>query len=184
MKRIIFGLTMAVVTCSIASAQATPMGAAIMPALTNVENQIMSLAKAMPADKYSFAPSQAIFVPSQKTDYTGVRTFGQLLIHVAQANYGFGATISSTAKPTIDPKTLATLTSKDEIIAALAASFEFEHAVFNSLTPETAFVANQRGQTPLSQAAGEVGHVGDEYGQLVEYARMNGVVPPASMPKK
>ena len=183
MKRIILGLFMATAICSVASAQATPMGAAITPALTGVENQIMGLAKAMPADKYSFAPSQAIFVGSQKTDFTGVRTFGQLLIHVAQANYGYGATIG-TAKPPIDPKTLATLTTKDEIVAALAASFEFEHAAFNSLTPETAFVANQRGQTPLSQAAGEVGHIGDEYGQLVEYARMNGVIPPASMPKK
>ena len=95
----------------------------------------------------------------------------------------FGGTIG-TAKPPIDPKTLATLTTKDDIIAALAASFEYEHVAFNSLSPDTAFVPNQRGQTPLSQAAGEVGHVEDEYGQLVEYARMNGVVPPASMPKK
>ncbi len=38
-------------------------------ALTAFEGQFMGLAKAMPADKYSFAPSAAIFAASQKTDY-------------------------------------------------------------------------------------------------------------------
>ena len=59
----------------------------------------MGLAKAMPAEKYSFAPSAAIFVPAQKTDYLspnnqGVRTFGQMVAHVAQANYFYGGRLS------------------------------------------------------------------------------------------
>ena len=50
------------------------------------ESQMISLVKIFPAEKYGFAPSAAIFAPSQKTDYAGVRTFGALVIHVTQAN--------------------------------------------------------------------------------------------------
>ena len=65
-----------------------------MPALSTTESQMMMLVKAMPAEKYEFAASQAIFVPSQKTSYDGVRTFGGLILHVAQANYIIAARFS------------------------------------------------------------------------------------------
>ena len=47
----------------------------------------MGAAQAMPADKYSFAPSAAIFVPGQTVKYDGVRTFAQIVTHTIQANY-------------------------------------------------------------------------------------------------
>jgi hypothetical protein len=50
-----------------------------------VEGQMMDLVRAMPAGKHDFAPVAAIFSPSQKTEFAGVRTFGALAIHVAQA---------------------------------------------------------------------------------------------------
>src|SRR6202043_3724734 len=87
--------------------------------LTTTENQMMLLVKAMPADKYGFAPSAAIFVPSQKTEYAGVRTFGALVIHVAQANYGMGAKLGG-IKPDVNPPALAALKDKDQVVAALA----------------------------------------------------------------
>src|ERR1700689_3934459 len=87
-------LMLAVVACCVTGAMGQT---AVAPAdafnamLAGPENQMMLLVKAMPAEKYGFAPSAAIFVLSQKTDYAGVRTFGALVIHVAQANYFMGA---------------------------------------------------------------------------------------------
>ena len=101
--------------------------------LNMTESQMISLVKAFPADKYGFAPSAAIFAPGQQTEYAGVRTFGALVIHVAQANYILGSRLSG-LKPDIDPTTLAKLTSKDEIVAALEASFAFDHKAIGTIT--------------------------------------------------
>ena len=57
--------------------------------LSVIEGEMMSAVKAMPADKFDFAPSQAIFVPGQKTEFATVRTFAQQATHVAEANYFF-----------------------------------------------------------------------------------------------
>lgn len=147
--------------------------------LTNFEGQMMGLVKAMPADKYSFAPSSAIFAPSQKTEYTGVRTFGAMVIHVTQANYFYSSTLSG-LKPDVDVKALADLTDKDKIVAALEASFAFTHKAIATLTPQNAFESVRGLQTRANLAGGVVAHGFDHYGQLAEYLRMNGIIPPAS----
>ena len=81
-------------TCCITAAKAQIVaGSLVSPAdsfnamLSGTENQMMTLVKAMPAEKYGFAPSPAIFVASQKTEYSGVRTFAALVLHVTEANY-------------------------------------------------------------------------------------------------
>lgn len=156
-------------------------------ALSAFEGQFMGLAKAMPSEKYSFAPSAAIFVPSQKTDYLspnnqGVRTFGQMVAHVAQANYFYGGMLSG-MKPETDVKAIGTMKSKDEIVAALEASFAFVHQAIGTLTAQNAFDSVRGNQTKASLAAGVIAHGSDHYGQLAEYLRMNGVIPPASEKK-
>ena len=73
--------------------------------------------------------------------------------------------------------------TKDEAVAALAASFAFAHKAIATITPENAFVPVKPidGQgTRATLAAFGVAHGYDHYGQLVEYLRMNGVVPPGS----
>ena len=151
--------------------------------LNMTESQMISLVKAFPADKYGFAPSAAIFAPGQQTEYAGVRTFGALVIHVAQANYGLGSKLSG-LKPEIDPTPLPKLSSKDEIVAALEASFAFDHKAIGTLTTANAFESVGRRElvpsTRSTQAAFIVVHASDEYGQMVEYLRMNGIAPPAS----
>jgi uncharacterized damage-inducible protein DinB len=149
--------------------------------LTSFEEEMMPLAKAMPAEKYDFAPSAAIFAASQTTDYKGVRTFGAMVQHIAAANYfyagGFGG-----MKPDVDVKALADgkLKTKDEIVAALAASFAFAHKAIATLTVQNAFESVHGMSTRASLAGGVVAHGFDHYGQLAEYLRMNGIVPPAS----
>jgi len=148
-------------------------------ALSTAESQMMMLVKAMPSEKYEFAPSQAIFVPSQKTSYDGVRTFGGLILHVAQANYVMAARFSG-LKPDVDMKSLAGLKTKDEIDAALAASFAFLHKAIGTLTIDNA-LQSVAGPTPrVVVVAASLAHTSDEYGQMVEYLRMNGITPPSS----
>ena len=148
-----------------------------------IEGEMMGAVKAMPADKYNFAPSAAIFVPGQKTEFATVRTFAQQATHVAQANYFFYMTISG-MKPDVDMQGMAKLTSKDDIVAALQASFDFAHKAIATLTPANAFEVVQTPEPALMTRATlaqfGVSHAFDHYGQMVEYLRMNGIVPPAS----
>jgi hypothetical protein len=147
--------------------------------LSNFEKEMVPLAQAMPAEKYSFAPSAAIFAPSQTTEYKGVRTFGEMTVHLAQANYFYAGMLSG-LKPDVDVKALSNLKSKDEIVAALEASFVFAHKAFATLTVANALDGVHGDQSRASLAGGLVAHGFDHYGQLVEYLRMNGIVPPAS----
>ena len=147
--------------------------------LSDFEQEMMGVARAMPAEKYNFAPSAVIFVPAQTTKYEGVRTFGAMVIHIAQANYFYGSGLSG-IKPDVDVKALGTLTDKDKIVAALTASFAFAHKAVGTLTDQNAFESVRGAQTRASLAGGVTAHGFDHYGQLVEYLRMNGIVPPAS----
>lgn len=148
-----------------------------------IEGEMMGAVRAMPEDKFSFAPTPSIFAPSQQTQFQGVRTFGQQAIHVAQANYSFFAALSG-LKPGVNIGAMEKLTSKGDIVAALAGSFRFGHEAIASLTPANAFQVlqtNEPGlQTRATLAAFAIAHANDHYGQIVEYLRMNGMVPPAS----
>src|SRR5580700_608000 len=62
--------------------------------LSLIEGEMMSAVKAMPAEKFGFAPSAAIFVPGQTTEFATVRTFAQQATHVAEANYFFASLVT------------------------------------------------------------------------------------------
>ena len=196
MKRMV--VVLALLVCSVTGARAqngqtapkVPAGTIIEPGksldglLKIYEGEITGAAKAMPADKYSFAPTAAIFVPSQKVDYMspndkGVRTFGQMVAHIAQANYYFFSTLGG-AKPDVDMKAMGDLTSKEDTVKALEGSFAYAHKQLATLTAANAFASVKDDQTKTSMAAFGIAHMCDHYGQLVEYLRMNGIVPPAS----
>ena len=149
-------------------------------ALSDFETEMMGLAKAMPAGKYNFTPSAAIFVPGQTTEFKGVRSFGSMVGHIAEANYFYGSAVGG-LKADVDVKAIGNLTDKDQLVAALAASFAFAHKAMATLTDKNAFESVHESSTRASLAGGLVAHGFDHYGQLVEYVRMNGMVPPASM---
>jgi uncharacterized damage-inducible protein DinB len=157
---------------------------AVNAQLSLIEGEMMGAVKAMPADKYNFAPSASVFVSSQKTVYpAGIRTFAQQATHVAQANYFFFSSVSG-IKPDADVQAIVKLSNKDEIVAALAASFAFGHKAISTLTTANAFEvlkSNEPGlQTRATLSTFAVAHAFDHYGQMVEYLRMNAIVPPAS----
>ena len=151
--------------------------------LSLIEGQMMGAVKAMPAEKFSFAPSAAIFVPAQTTQFATVRTFAQQATHVAQANYYFYMVISG-LKPDVEVAGIGKLTKKEDVVAALAGSFAFGHKAIATLTAANAFEVvklNEPGMwTRGTVAPFGVSHAFDHYGQMVEYLRMNGIVPPAS----
>jgi len=160
--------------------EGTPVtpAATLNAALSVFESEVVGAAEAMPADKYDFAPS----VPGG--DFKGVRTFGDQVKHLAQSSseffHGFGVPGG------VDPKSLDNLKTKDELVKALKDSFAYAHAAISSITPENAFLALKGPEnfksTRVSMAAFYMGHSMDHYGQMVEYLRMNGIIPPASRP--
>ena len=167
---------------------AAETGKAMAPAealdgmLVQFEAQVMAAAQAMPADKYSFAPTTATFASASPAKYATVRSFAEELTHLIGANYYFYSRVSGTTPPDA-AKAARTLKSKDEILAALKQSFAYAHAQVATITPENAFLGIEGVDgihTRATVAAFAVAHGYDHYGQIVEYLRMNGVVPPGS----
>jgi uncharacterized damage-inducible protein DinB len=176
---------LAVACTSAFSQEAAPakpaVGTPIPPAqaygklLSGMEQEFVSAAEAMPEDKYDFAP------PATAGDFKGVRTFGEQVSHVAEANTFF---FHDPSKPMVDNRAeYAKLKTKAEIVKALKDSFTQAHAYCDAITPENAFVMTANG-TRGGMAAFGIAHMMDHYGQMVVYLRMNGIVPPASRPNK
>ena len=147
--------------------------------VTTVEKEFVPAAEAMPEDKYSFAPTNG--------EFKGVRTFAQQAKHVAAVNYILGAAILG-QKPPVDVGGESgpdTVKSKAEIVKFLNESFAYFHKAVASINEGNLLspVKNPFGDdmvTRLSLATLNVGHCYDHYGQMVEYLRMNSIVPPAS----
>jgi hypothetical protein len=148
--------------------------------VTSAEKEIVSLAEAMPADKYNFAPSGG--------EFTGVRTFALQMRHIATINYLVAAALLSEKTPVEMGQSengADSLDNKDGIVKYLKDSFAYAHKAIDTITEKNALgdVKSPFGQgnaTRSSLATIFAWHSFDHYGQAVVYARMNGVVPPAS----
>lgn len=178
-----------VLFCAVAFAQGTqPKAAANPPAdvasildrqLSGAERRLVSLAEAMPEEKYSFAPSEKL------GEFKGVRTFQEQLTHVAATNYEFGGAILG-EKPPVDlgnGENGPVVKSKAEAVKLLKDSFEYVHKAIGTINASNLVASVPLGKnsgTRLGLAVLLVSHANDHYGQCVVYARMNGVVPPAS----
>jgi len=138
-----------------------------------LSKEFVDAAEAMPEDKFNFAP------PETAGDFKGVRSFGDQVKHVAEANwYFFGGSISE-ADSKAKHDAIEKLTSKAEIIQAFKDSLAQAHTFIEGTTAQNAFVMAANG-TRGGMAAFGIAHMMDHYGQLVVYLRMNGIVPPAS----
>ena len=145
------------------------------------EHEFMGVARAMPAEKYGFAPAATNFT-TQGAKYDGVRTFAQEISHVTQTNYLFAAKILGEKVP-VDTDSIQSLTTKEDLLKAAAASFAYAHKAIATITRENAYVAIS-GVDGLHTRSGIASFIAahgyDHYGQMVEYLRMNGIVPPGS----
>ena len=148
-----------------------------------VEREIISTVDAMPADKFGFAPTDG--------EFKGVRTFGQMVKHFSATNHILAAAALGEEPPAdagdeLGPENVRT---KAEILTYLEGSFVHVEKAVQAIG-QTNIPVNASPISPLKR--GEVTrlalitetllHAYDHYGQMVEYLRMNGVVPPASLP--
>jgi uncharacterized damage-inducible protein DinB len=167
-------------------AQPPTVGAVIDREISVVEREFVSAAEAMPEDKYNFSPV-SLNIPN--SDYKGVRTFAEEVKHVAATNYLLWGPITGDKSPlpadSPNDNGPSALKSKAEIVKYLKDSFALGHKAAKTLTEKTVMdqVASPFGQGQTSKlflATFTVGHAFDHYGQMVEYLRMNGIIPPAS----
>lgn len=144
------------------------------------QGEVVPLAEAMPTEKYGYAPTAG--------EFTGVRTFLLQVRHVATTNYLVCSALQG-KKPPVDAgkneNGSDSIHTKEQAVKYLKDSYAYCHTAMQGLTQ-----ANQLEMIPSpfgqgQMARGEVAlvpvwHSFDHYGQMVEYARSNGVVPPAS----
>jgi uncharacterized damage-inducible protein DinB len=151
--------------------------------ISGVEKQIVDVAEAMPEDKYNFSP-ETLNIPG--ADYKGVRTFAVQVKHVAASNYFIWSPLTGDKLPEglKDGNGPENLKTKADIIKFLKDSFALGHKAAATLTPENMLQnpGNSK-STRLRLATFGVAHAFDHYGQMVEYLRMNGIVPPVSRAK-
>src|SRR5579871_4095851 len=148
--------------------------------VTQQEKQMIAVIQAMPAVKYSFAPTNG--------EFRHVRTFGEQAKHLAAFNYIAAAAMMG-EKPPVDagdelgPDTVRT---KAQVIAYVRGSYDALHRASAMIDDANTIVATTP-QSPLGNNATRLGlaeealiHAMDHYGQMIEYLRMNYVVPPGS----
>jgi hypothetical protein len=176
-------LLMALPLFSAAAQQTATIASAVDREISGVEKQIMEAAEAMPESKYNFSP-EGLRIPGG--DYTGVRTFSLQVKHVAASNYAIWSPVTGDKFPEDfmggnGPEKVKT---KAEILNFLKDSFALGHKVAASLTIQNMLEPAEGSKaTRLRLAVFAVEHAFDHYGQMVEYLRMNGIVPPASRGK-
>ena len=155
------------------SAQATPPANPITASekgfYSFVSGAVVGAAQKMPEENYSFKPTPE------------VRTFGQLVGHVADASYMF---CSQAIGETIPPKDIEkTKTAKADLVAALKDGVAYCNKAFDSMTDAKGsqmvklFTFNL---ARLSVFSINSAHTDEHYGNMVTYLRLKGIVPPTS----
>jgi uncharacterized damage-inducible protein DinB len=148
-----------------------------------VEKEVLEAAEAMPENKFDFSPEKLSLSGS---DYKGVRTFAQQLKHIAASNYLIWSPIIGEKPPDTvnDGKGPDNMKAKAEIIQFVKDSFAFGHKAVATLNESNLVQPITRPNRPpttrLFLATFAPAHAFDHYGQMAEYLRMNGIVPPAS----
>jgi uncharacterized damage-inducible protein DinB len=139
---------------------------------SHVSRQLISLAEAIPADKYSWRPGP------------GVRSTGEVFMHIASANFYFLDRMGHKTPPDFESLDVKkTATDKAKVIEWLRRSLDAVKEAHAKVTPaelrkSTEFLDHQVTYEDIYLRA--LVHCNEHMGQLIAYARMNGIVPPWS----
>jgi hypothetical protein len=164
----------------VASGQGSSISSTVDREITDVEKQITNAAEAMPESKFNFSPENLRIAGG---DYKGVRTFALQIKHIAASNYAIWSALTDDQFPKdfLGGNGPENLTSKGAILKFLKDSFALGHKAASMLTLENMLQPPEHSKsTRLRLAVFGVEHAYDHYGQIVEYLRMNGIVPPVS----
>ena len=168
-----------VVFCLLLAWDASPAATALQALVSSVEKLLVGVANEMPADKYDFVPAGG--------EFRGVRSFGKQLKHAAAVQYLVANSILGepvTAEMS-DERGPDAVRAKADILSYLQGSFAALHRAAATVDEQNAFapikgVFSSAPATRVGLIAGALGHSSNHYGQVVEYLRMNGIIPPAS----
>src|SRR5271170_866922 len=134
-----------------------------------VSGAVIGAAQKMPEENYSFKPTPE------------VRSFGQLVGHVADASYNFCSQVMGEANPAKDIE--KTKTSKADLVAALKDGVAYCNKAFGSMTDakasEMVKIFNFS-MARLTLFSLNTAHTDEHYGNMVTYMRLKGIVPPSS----
>jgi uncharacterized damage-inducible protein DinB len=175
-SRILILLFLAVVS-PVALAQIGPsVGQALDVWIANTEKEVVAAADAMPEEKYAFAPTAG--------EFTGVRTFAEQVKHLSAANYQLAARILDENPSHGEHNETApdSIKGKAQIMEYVRGSFAALHRAVVTISETNMLdpLGSRGPRNRLESAVDAVAHSYDHYGQMVEYLRMNGIVPPAS----
>jgi uncharacterized damage-inducible protein DinB len=154
-----------------AAAPANPISAGAKAIYNVVKTNVIKAAEKMPEENYSFRPTP------------DVRTFGQLIGHVADAQYIFCS--MATGKVDMGPGVEKSKTTKADLVASLKEAFGYCDKVYDGLTDASAgtMVKFIRGDAPkVTVLDFNTAHADEHYGNIVTYMRLKGLVPPSSEP--
>lgn len=151
-----------------ASASGNPITKAITDVWAGAKRNIVESAEQMPEANYAFRPTDQ------------VRTFGEILAHIAGANYVFCAPARNEKAPFEEDHFEKTVKTKAEIVKALNDSLAYCDAAYTALTDRTAAETVSGTQPRAAGLIRNVGHLQEHYGNLVTYFRIKGMVPPSS----
>jgi len=154
-------------------AGANPVASAARTAWDGAKRNLAQSAELMPESDYGFRPVDT------------VRTFGQIVAHVAGANYVFCAAAKGEKPPHGEDAFEKTATTRAQIIKALNDSITYCDAAHAALDDKR---AAETVELPFGMGKGaralplmlNTGHVQEHYGNLVTYFRIKGIVPPSS----
>lgn len=141
--------------------------------ITFASGKVVQLVDAVPDDKLNWAPSD------------GVRSFKDVFTHLVSANYFFGSKLGATIPANVKMETLATdLKTKDQLKTAIRDSYDFAIAAVKNTKSES-FPTRVEYPFPgeytnMSSVLILLTHSNEHLGQLIAYARMNGITPPWS----
>jgi len=155
------------------SPTANPVSQAIKEGWASAKQNIAGSAKVMPEDKFNFRPVAT------------VRTFGEIIAHIAGANYIFCAAARGEKSPHAEDAFEKSAKTRAAIVKAWEDSVKYCDAAYDSLDDrklaESMTAPFGGGQTTRASALmGNTGHLQEHYGNLVTYLRINGLVPPSS----
>lgn len=172
------GLTVALMMGSAAEAQtANPLSAGAKRTYDIIKNYVTRAAEKMPEEHYTFKPSP------------DVRSFGQLVGHVADANFGFCSAVAGEKPPAggFEQPIEKGKTAKADLQKALADSFAYcdkVHAGMTDAAGATVIKFFSGDMAKLSVLEFNTHHDFEHYGNMVTYMRIKNVVPPSSEPRK
>ena len=169
-------MAVALLSATVGAQAANPISQAIRDEWNGVKSNLQRSATAMPEAKFGFKPVDT------------VRTYGQILAHVAGANYIFCSAARGEKSPFAEDAFEKTATTRAAILKAVEDSIKYCDAAYAALDDRKAaeMIDGAFGSGKTARAAalmGNSGHVQEHYGNLVTYMRINGVVPPSSQPR-